>query len=149
MLGLVISNNATTGGGEDVTEELAQEDAEDFTEELAQEDGEDFTEELANVPASSEESDGGHGKVPSTTGLGLPEGKKGTRIRSKTKPYIPPPSPPNTRIKQPTAFKLKKPSRHVYLTIPPDELERLSKFDIKVSKIVGRTVNRRIFPAGG
>ncbi|KAG2745679.1 hypothetical protein P692DRAFT_20820482 [Suillus brevipes Sb2] len=89
ILGLAISNNATTGGGEDIMEELTQEDREDFAKEWIQEDKEDFTQELVNVPASSEESDSGHDMVPFTTGLGLPEGKKGTYIRSKAKPYIP------------------------------------------------------------
>ncbi|KAG2746887.1 hypothetical protein P692DRAFT_20819973 [Suillus brevipes Sb2] len=86
MLGLTISNNATTGGGEDIMEELAQEDAKDFAKQRAQKDGEDFTQELANIPASSEESNGSHSKVSSTTGLSLLEGKKGTHIQSKTTP---------------------------------------------------------------
>ncbi|KAG2359100.1 hypothetical protein BDR07DRAFT_1378903 [Suillus spraguei] len=92
---------------------------------IATEDGEDFTKELANTEAPSP----------------CPEGRRGTQIHSKTKPYVPPPSPPTKHIKQPVQTLASKPKY--------DELQRLRNFDIDVSKIVGRMVNCRMFPAGG
>ncbi|KAG2093716.1 uncharacterized protein F5147DRAFT_820858 [Suillus discolor] len=116
--------------------------------------GEDFTAALANVSSGEDsDDDAGSGTVP-------PRAKDSTEAPSAQPEHALGSIGPATEALVKIISLPKRPLRSIAssadatppysseVSIPGDELGRLQKFGIDVSKISARTVNRRLFPHG-